>query len=219
MTTKHCRVDGCDRPSRALGMCTMHYQRVQNKGDAGNASSQRSGVLGACVVDEREKVARSSGSPYCEMRYYRLRRTGQLAAGPWHRRGPCAVDGCNQVEDELGYCPKHAARVKRHGSPDVVIAHKDRNLPAGAAHHFWTGDQATYKAVHQRVAADRGPASDYSCIDCGGQAAQWSYDRNDAEERQSDQGHPYSLDPDHYVPRCISCHKKFDLSAKRVRVS
>jgi hypothetical protein len=69
-----------------------------------------------------------------------------------------------------------------------------------------------YSGVHRRLAADFGPASDYRCIDCGKQAAQWSYSREDTDERQSPEG-PYSLKPEHYAPRCVPCHKAMDLAA------
>jgi len=68
-----------------------------------------------------------------------------------------------------------------------------------------------YKAAHLRIRTDRGPASDYQCIDCAGPAAEWSYSGNDASEIESRVG-PYSLDPTFYDPRCVSCHRKHDQS-------
>lgn len=68
-----------------------------------------------------------------------------------------------------------------------------------------------YGAAHWRCQADRGPARAHRCVDCGSQAQQWSYNHDDPNEMTDHTGLPYSLDPDHYRPRCISCHKKFDL--------
>jgi len=70
---------------------------------------------------------------------------------------------------------------------------------------------AGYTAAHDRVRHDRGSASAHHCIDCGERAKHWSYDHADEAELM-EQGKPYSLDPLHYDPRCVSCHKLFDLS-------
>lgn len=72
-----------------------------------------------------------------------------------------------------------------------------------------------YSAAHDRVRKAYGPASDYRCVDCGSAAEQWSYDHRDPSERLSAtvKGRPpYSLKVEHYQPRCVSCHKVFDLA-------
>lgn len=75
----------------------------------------------------------------------------------------------------------------------------------------WTaGDNAAYRTVHSRLTSRRGRASDYPCVDCGKPAQDWSYDNTDPDERTSPQGLPYSVDLDHYEPRCKPCHAKFD---------
>lgn len=127
----------------------------------------------------------------------------------------CAIDGCEQVEDgNSGLCKKHDTRRRRHGDPLVVIKPSERAQPSGAAHPRWTGDDATYLGAHQRVRYHRGRAKDRACVDCGKTAAHWSYNRACPNEKQSDLG-PYSTDITQYVPRCVSCHKRFDLAACR----
>lgn len=74
----------------------------------------------------------------------------------------------------------------------------------------------SYQAMHKRIAKDRGPAREYDCVDCGGAAAHWSYDHADLNELVGPVGRErfdaaYSLDPEHYVPRCVPCHKTHDL--------
>jgi len=71
-------------------------------------------------------------------------------------------------------------------------------------------DQIRYTAAHQRVRHDRGPASQHSCIDCGRRARQWSYGHADPNELIQD-GMAYSLDSSYCDPRCVPCHKTFDL--------
>lgn len=77
-------------------------------------------------------------------------------------------------------------------------------------------DEVSYSAVHTRLRADRGPASAHPCTDCGGSARQWSYSHEDPNELRALEG-AYSLDPDHYSPRCVSCHKRMDLSRIALR--
>lgn len=83
-------------------------------------------------------------------------------------------------------------------------------------------DDAGYGAAHDRVRADRGRAEDYQCTDCGGAARHWSYNHSDPDERHSDKprhyGAAYSLDPAHYSPRCVPCHKRFDLDRRDARI-
>jgi hypothetical protein len=68
----------------------------------------------------------------------------------------------------------------------------------------------SYRSVHRRVETSRGEASQYTCP-CGSQAAEWAYDHLDPDEKISKDLVRYSLDPDHYLPMCIPCHKAMDL--------
>jgi len=84
-----------------------------------------------------------------------------------------------------------------------------------------TLEPVSYKQSHLRVAQRRGRAADAvgGCIDCGGNASQWAY--NHASEREQSgwtvgkNEHLYKVtwspDPDDYDPRCVPCHKAFDL--------
>ena len=68
-----------------------------------------------------------------------------------------------------------------------------------------------YGAVHDRLRVDRGNARDFRCVDCDQPAFHWSYDHCDPNELHTPEGYAYSVDPDHYLPRCVPCHKRFDL--------
>lgn len=71
-----------------------------------------------------------------------------------------------------------------------------------------------YGAAHERLYKDLGRADSHRCADCGGPAQHWSYDHMDREELYRHDGLPYSLNPDHYSPRCVPCHKRFDLQVE-----
>lgn len=74
-------------------------------------------------------------------------------------------------------------------------------------------DDISYGSAHCRVRSDRGPASDHACVDCQGPARQWSYAHGDPDELVEN-GLRYSVRPEHYEPRCISCHMLLDLSVR-----
>jgi len=81
-------------------------------------------------------------------------------------------------------------------------------------------DVPAYGTVHNRLRREYGPASGYTCVECGAQADDWSYDHTDPLEVTGlDHGHlrPYSLEPGHYEPRCRSCHKIFDRAQCELR--
>lgn len=179
----------------------------------------------SCTVANCDRTGKSlvEGQRVCLMHYKRWKRhsdvnvTKRAYSPPNPIKSLCGVDGCETPEDgACGYCKLHMTRMRRHGDPLTFIASEDRQLPSGARSYQWTGDYATYRAMHQRVRAQRGSASTHKCTDCGGRAQHWPYDRNDTDERSSGAG-PYSVDIAHYEPRCVRCHKVFDLAAIRTR--
>lgn len=100
----------------------------------------------------------------------------------------------------------HYTRVKRHGSPDKVIAPADRKVQRGNEHYSWNADP-DYRQWHQRLRKIKGSASNHSCsMGCGRQAAQWAY----VGVRHADQRSAYEVDPDMYVPLCSKCHIHLD---------
>jgi hypothetical protein len=82
-------------------------------------------------------------------------------------------------------------------------------------------ERVCYRRAHQRVAEAKGKASWLPCVDgCGNYANHWSYDGMDPEqlwETINGKDTPYSLKPEHYQPRCASCHKQFDIHSGLTR--
>lgn len=159
-----------------------------------------------CTADECDKQARSHSAAWCEMHYYRLRRTGRL-----DRTATtvtlCAVPDCPSRATAHGLCGKHYQRKRKHGDPMALACERGA---AGERHPQWKVEGTTYSGAHMRVRAQRGSARAHACVDCGGAARQWSYDHEDPNELASNEG-AYSCDVDHYIPRCVPCHKIFDL--------
>lgn len=220
-----CVVEGCENPRRSSlkDICEMHYYRMRRTGryDLATAKerAQARPAPKACEVSGCERIAcrRCTDAHVCQLHAKRWIRNGtfdaiRVVAPPREKRGVCSIDGCEAVDDgPHGLCKRHKTRERRHGDPLAFIAPSDRNVQRGETHHAWTGQDGTYAAAHQRLKVSLGPASTYPCVDCGSTAAQWSYNRDDPDEKQDAKG-PYSLKADHYRPRCVSCHKRFDLA-------
>jgi len=171
-----------------------------------------------CIADGCDRAAQCLDRTVCLMHYKRFKRHGDLTTvgRKWSPPNPdkaeCAVTECSTAEDGAsGYCKMHGTRLRRHGNPIVTIATTDRAFPVGGFHYAWSGSNATYRAMHQRVKKLRGKASDYACVDCGQNAAQWSYDHSDESQIDGHPG-PYSIDANRYRPMCVKCHKGFDMA-------
>lgn len=154
---------------------------------------------------------RAQGRGLCKMHWARWKRWGDPSIV--HPKGsgnpskkPCLVESCNRMSHAHGYCQMHLARWHRHGSPYIVGAVTGRPLK---------GDVPGWAAIHKRLRRIHGPAREHICVDCGGPAAEWSYDHEDANQIMANSNgswFPYSLDLNHYTPRCRSCHRRFDKS-------
>lgn len=116
----------------------------------------------------------------------------------------CEIQGCTRPRRKRTWCNTHYEMWRRHGDPLYV-------RPS------WRLERPGYKAAHNRVKRERGPASGYRCADCGAPANEWSYDGRDENELvDNGRGRPerYSLDTAHYQPRCFSCHRSLDARSK-----
>ena len=70
-----CSVEGCDRRSQGLGLCTMHLRRLKRRGSVGGAKPERGRWAGVtCSVDSCDRQARTLS--LCGPHYNRLRRHG-----------------------------------------------------------------------------------------------------------------------------------------------
>ena len=180
-----------------------------------------------CKAAGCEKKARSRVAELCPMHYHRLYRYGTLertdalvARGERESPNPPA----NKPGDRYGTI----TLTKRVGSQWVCQCDCGQTRIARAGDLNRTGDASTcghpgrhlaphveYGAAHERVRRERGPAKHHRCVDCGLQARHWSYDHADPAQVSSldarTLGIPYSLDISHYEPRCVPCHKAFDL--------
>lgn len=214
-----CTVPGCERALRARGMCATHYARWQKYGTTDLPPRPIRGETCSVKGCARKATYGHSGQELCNGHYHRLWRSGSVGAAELKRwrvdPTPCVIDGCDTATKDLsGYCGKHLTRVKRHGSPDVVIAPEDRDMARRGANARWSGDSVTYAGVHQRLRQWLGSASLFACYACGNRANQWAYQHCSTDERLWG-SMPYSNDINDYEPMCASCHKRMDCAQLR----
>ncbi len=159
------------------------------------------------------------GHGWCRAHLDRIRKTGNPGPADVAPRSPlgrpCCLPDCDQPvtnDAGLGMCSTHYQRQRKHGSPDVVK--KGGASLALESNPNWSGDAASYMAVHLRLRNQRGRAKDFSCVDCDAKAAHWSYNNTDPDERFEHGMGRYSTDLTNYEPRCVRCHKAHDNAAR-----
>ena len=118
----------------------------------------------------------------------------------------CSIPGCTRPHWARSWCSTHYRRWYKTGSTDIgPKAAREKSAR-------WSGDKITYSGMHQRLHRERGGATNHTCVHCGARARQWAYDHADPNERTDNQYGPYSVDPAHYIPLCMLCHRRFDVS-------
>jgi hypothetical protein len=78
----------------------------------------------------------------------------------------------------------------------------------------------TYSGIHRELRLERGRAAEYTCVDCGGAAQEWSYnggDPDEARERVYGAWVTYSTDIERYAPRCRLDHRRLDRDRAKAR--
>lgn len=201
-----CLIEGCDYPAKTRGWCQAHYMRWYTTGDTGSANVQRRSRGRKCSVPGCGR--KHQGRGFCDGHLRRFIQTGAPGPAEFERRNPgapCVVVNCERRADG-GYemCEKHYQRWRKHG--DALAA---------PTPYQWTGDEASYGAVHFRLRKSRGKASALSCVRCGSPAEHWSYDHSDPRQKIDPGGRPYSTDLSRYRPMCAACHRQMD--AERTR--
>lgn len=232
VTQRRCSVEGCDSSHKIRkGLCVKHYMRMRMRG---TTDPRPPWVPSQCLIDDCLSDAVTRG--LCRLHYSRWQRRGDALHKPRVPVKDCIVEGCAEPHSALGYCqvhyrlsrpecevdgcakPRvgrglcstHYMRWKMHGDPNVVF-------PKGQGE--WKDPELlTYDGVHRRVRKHRGKARDYSCTLCPEQAAEWSYDHKDPDERTTwvtgQTGNQimvvFSHKIEHYEPLCRSCHRRRD---------
>lgn len=230
-TMKICAVAGCDRQPKARGWCSLHYGRWQNHGttealrvrtdiahqltDAQHAERlalYRSGLNDAAIA---ERVGVTKGTVTSWRNRNRLPTHSPMRGPKREERFTIRMElwkqGLSETEiaEALGENRKTIAEWRlRQGlesrAPKLVLE----------KHGCWTGDGASYGAVHQRLRSQRGRADVFDCEWCGEPAKHWAYDYACPNAKTSEHG-TYTTDLDHYQPLCVLCHIRGDAAYRK----
>ena len=166
--------DGCCQPVLASGLCDKHYRQKLNK---------RSKKCGHPGCDE---PFRAKG--LCR-KHYRERQIAALA------QQKCKNEQCeNRRGESDGYCPACYHRSREYGDPNAGPPRRKRRTNSKK-----TGKRTAYHVNHAMVRKERGPAWNYQCERCDGQAQTWAQKHDTSGESADD-----------YMPLCWVCHAKYD---------
>lgn len=170
-----------------------------------------------CTVEGCVKATRSKD--LCYAHYMKLWRYGTptpMHPARWEDLAGRRIGSLIVVERIGGHGSFWSCRCDCGGQAKVRAGDLNRGTTStcGAPVHL-RHDDAEYGAAHGRCRSELGSASLHLCVTCGSPAQHWSYNHNDPDERYSTieriAGIAYSLKPEHYSPRCVPCHKRFDL--------
>jgi Recombination endonuclease VII len=114
MNERTCSVEGCDNKHLARGLCSKHYQRLQDSGDF--VPRPKPDPKRPCSVDGCTNYARLKGM--CEKHYHRMRRHGTTDDPALKADAECSVEGCTEFVRARGLCNLHLQRWYRTGSTD-----------------------------------------------------------------------------------------------------
>lgn len=139
MTARMCRVEGCERPYLATGLCRAHYDRMRRTGSLGTRAVGERVVAGPCQIEGCDRLAKEKRM--CGAHYHQQRRTGETwplnsrrtripprtcpSCGgefrPSHRRCPaCGLSNYKAFADRR-WAPKAQGRAMT----ELVRLHKD----------------------------------------------------------------------------------------------
>lgn len=178
-----CQVPGCQNParSRIATMCPKHYHRMY-----------RYGTLDKLTDLRREGLIPRNRDDITGLRFGTL-----TVKRPTDTGWDCLCDCGNRTE-------------KRTGDLKRTL---DASTCGTKANHL--APTVEYSGAHSRHRSSLGRARDHRCTDCQAPASHWSYNHDDPDELISTatrtHGIAYSLKAEHYSPRCVPCHKRFDL--------
>lgn len=213
-----CTAQGCtDLIGRhgGKGFCPYHYRRYAKHGNPLHETPKPN--QGKCTVDDCTKGAHRK--EYCYAHYMKDWRYGTPTpqhAPTWEdltgrRYGTLVAKARTDSGAWICACDCGETITRRVGD----LNRYGNACTCGTTGKHYITDAPGYGSAHGRVRSTHGAASNYQCITCGDRAYHWSYDHTDADELtyEYEPGKviAYSAKPEHYQPRCVPCHKRYDL--------
>ena len=101
MTDKICIIEGCGKPVKARGYCSMHYMRLHRHKDLLIVRHP----FRACKVPDCGERHYAKG--YCKKHYTRWKYYGDPVYKPQAHNTLCSVEGCQEAAGRNGLCILH----------------------------------------------------------------------------------------------------------------
>ena len=178
MKKRTCKIEGCEKPYFANGLCNMHYSRVRN-----GLKDMRSGklsklwkpndprwknVISFCTIEGCNEKHYAKG--LCKNHYELNRRTGKTVYYKDIPKPQCSVEGCESLATSLtsGLCAFHKTR-KMNGIP----LNRPKGIK-GPLNRHWNGGVFEYPNHYEMKKMRRIILKEakYACHYCGKPANQ-----------------------------------------------
>lgn len=174
---KICKIDGCDKPTQAVGFCSMHYSRVRSGikdmrpdrlPNIWKPDDPRRRENKGCKIDGCDKPHYAKG--FCLYHYGLTCRNGVPLTLKEIPKPKCSVYDCENeaTSHKSGYCAFHLLRLKRG-----VSLTKPKGI-RGKLNPNWNGGKSDYPNHYQMkknrlIALER---DNYTCHFCKNSANQ-----------------------------------------------
>lgn len=123
-TSKTCSVQGCNRPYRCKGYCSLHYKRVSEGRGVGPVGTLKMPAVGTCSVEDCCMPIRCKG--LCGLHYERTRDRDR--SRPQRQR--CTAGACRNYALDRGYCKRHQLRFDLYGDTLEQFPLQEGAIPA-----------------------------------------------------------------------------------------
>lgn len=170
-----CKVEGCNNPIRAKGLCNKHWQRQRKYGDSSVVILKP--LPKKCEVPgcDNKPKARWSGKALCNKHYLRIWSYGSVeerehAFSQWSL---CSVEGCDKPARSPGgkMCEMHYYRVRRTGSTEIDTERKGYTLTShGYISVYDKEHPLSFKGrvyEHRKILFDKIGWGPHPCYWCG----------------------------------------------------
>lgn len=124
---------------------------------------------------------------------------GRFVKGNAPFKGTKGILKANSGSFKIGDIPWHNKKTIKDDKRLIPMAKFKEKNPT------WTGDNATYWAIHRRIIRKFGKASEHGCKLCNSKEhIDWA-----------NVDHKYTMELKKWIPLCKKCHRKYDKEKKQ----